>query len=231
MISKFTIYKKEAVRLRKKGFTYGEIKKTLGVTIPKSTLTVWFSGLHITLSSQKRLDRVVTAKLKKAHRAALAANKKNRQKYWDRLENKILHLPKYLKGKDGVDIAKIILAVLYLGEGAKGKNRSFMLGNSDPKVIRLYIELLRKCYPIDESKFRCTLQCRADQDISGLENFWSKVTSIPLNKFYKAKVDPRTIGKKSKKPGYKGVCRIDYFSADIYNEIEKIIEVVCSKGL
>lgn len=228
MISKFISYKQNAIELRKKGFTYGEIRKTVEGKIPKSTLGEWFKRITLSASANKRLEKVINKKLKFAHICALEANKKRRKEYLDTIERRVRHLKKQLVD---ADIAKIVLAVLYLGEGAKGTNRAFMLGNSDPKIIKLYLALLRKCYNIDESKFRCTLQCRADQDTLKLEKFWSKITKIPLSQFYKARVDPRTIGKKSKKPDYKGVCRIDYFSADIYNEIEKIIEIICNTGL
>jgi len=101
-----------------------------------------------------------------------------------------------------------------------------MFGNSDPPIITLFLSLLRRCYNIDENKFRCTLQCRADQNIPKLEKFWSQVTKIPMPQFYKARIDPRTIGKPSRKPDYKGVCRIDYFSGDIFMELKQIMEVI-----
>ena len=141
--------------------------------------------------------------------------------------SRVSHLGKLIKNKD---IAKISLAMLYLGEGSKTRS-SLMFGNSDPTIISLFLRLLRYCYKIDEDKFRCTLQCRADQDIQKLEKFWSNITNIPLSKFYKARVDPRTIGKISKNPEYKGVCRIDYFSADIFNELTKVIEAIDKTGL
>ncbi len=125
-----------------------------------------------------------------------------------------------------MEVAKLMLVMLYLGEGAKNKKGSLMLGNSDPAIVRLFLQLLRKCYKIDESKFRCTVQCRADQDINFLEKFWSNVTQIPSRQFYKARIDPRTIGKPTKKSDYKGVCVIDLFSAHIFNEIKIIAGLI-----
>jgi hypothetical protein len=85
---------------------------------------------------------------------------------------------------------------------------------------------LRYCYNIDESKFRCTIQCRADQDIQKLEKFWSEATNISLKQFYKARIDPRTIGKLSIKKEYKGVLRIDCFSAKILQELLEIPRIL-----
>jgi len=224
MISKFKDYKEGAIKLRKKGLVYSEIQKKLKINIPKSTLSTWFKGLKISKEAQLRINNTCSLKLKKAHEAALKTKKIKRKKYFNDLKKKVSHLLKYL---NNIDIAKIALAVLYLGEGAKTRKGSLMLGNSDPKIIKLFLDLLRKCYKIDESKFRCTLQCRSDQDISKLEKFWSEITGISLEQFYKARIDPRSVGNKTKKIDYKGVCRIDYFSADVYNEIKKIIEVIC----
>ena len=228
MISKYIKHKNTAIRLRRSGYTYGEIVKKIDAPIPKSTLSIWFQNIKLSAYARKRLENSISDKLKKAHAAALLTNKKKRQEYLRDIEKRVSHLKNHLSNKD---VAKIVLAVLYLGEGKKSIRRSFMFGNSDPKVIKLYLNLLRKCYAIDESKFRCTVQCRADQDVPFLEKFWLDVTKIPASQFYRSRIDPRTIGKKSKKPQYKGVCRIDYFCADIYNEIEKIIEIVCKMGL
>ncbi|MEK7598802.1 MAG: hypothetical protein AAB487_03635 [Patescibacteria group bacterium] len=164
----------------------------------------------------------------KGRALALAVIRVKREHYLDEVQARIEHLGKVFRNKD---VAKIALAMLYLGEGSKTPRSALMFGNSDPRIIRLFTELLRFCYEIDELKFRCTLQCRADQDIKKMEKFWSEITKIPSTQFYKARIDPRTIGKISKKPDYKGVCRIDYFSADLFNEIMKIIELISKKGL
>ncbi|HLD21589.1 MAG TPA: hypothetical protein VJB65_01705 [Patescibacteria group bacterium] len=121
--------------------------------------------------------------------------------------------------------AKIALAMLYLGEGTKCQGRcTITFGNSNPIIIRLFLALLRKCYPIDESKFRCTIQCRADQNIENLTHYWTSVTNIPLHQFYKSRIDKRTIGKITMKPKYNGVCRIDYFSSAIYLDLLAAID-------
>ncbi|HRY82477.1 MAG TPA: hypothetical protein P5232_02150 [Candidatus Moranbacteria bacterium] len=227
MISKYIKYKNRAIELRSEGNTYGEIISKIKIKIPKSTLSFWFDGLKLSQKAKSKLDEAIKNKTEIAHVAALKTIGEKRKKYLNEIKNRVAHLEKL---KNNEDIAKIILAVLYLGEGGKTHRSSLMLGNSDPKVIKLFLGLLRKCYKIDEKKFRCTLQGRADQDVLKLEKFWSNTTGIPLSQFYKARIDLRTVGKKSKKPEYKGVCRIDYFSADIYNEIRQIIETICNAG-
>ena len=225
MKRQYIIFKNKAISLRKNGKTYGEITKILNKPIPKSTLSLWFKNITLSAKQKKRITKSVILKLAISRKKSLATNKKKRGDYLKSVENRIGHLRHTIKNKD---VAKIALAMLYLGEGTK-KGSSLIFGNSNPVIIKLFTKLLRYCYNINENKFRCTLQCRADQNIKDLEKFWSEITNIPLSQFYKAQIDPRTIGKPSKKLDYKGVCRIDYFSADLFNEIMKIAEII-NKG-
>lgn len=226
MRSQYYTFKLTAVTLRKKGKTYGEIKRIIGKPIPKSTLSYWFRSIIISKTYQRRLSKKVFENIKNAQARALITNRLKRERYIQEVKNRVKHLLIKLKNKD---TAKIALAMLFLGEGSKKAKGRVVFGNSDPATVKLFLELLRYCYKINENKFRCTLQCRADQNIKKLEKFWTKVTNISQNQFYKAKVDSRTIGKPTKKLDYKGVCRIDYFSGDIFMELKQIIEVI-TKG-
>jgi len=216
--------KERATALRKAGKTYSEILGALGVTIPKSTLSYWFKDLSLSVTAKHLLKRKVDLLLNKARKKAIKINKQNRKVYLSEILKRNMRLDKFLLNKN---IAKIILATLYIGEGAKQYKRgSLMFGNSDPEVISFFLRLLRYCYNIDENKFRCTVQCRYGQDIKNLERFWSKVTGIPFNQFYKSRIDPRTKDRVIKKPLYKGVCRIDYFSSEIFIELMIVAKIV-----
>ncbi|OGM95402.1 hypothetical protein A2524_04310 [Candidatus Wolfebacteria bacterium RIFOXYD12_FULL_48_21] len=218
------LIKTKAISLRKGGKTYNEINKALDTFIPKSTISYWFKNITLSKKQKERIDGNISKNIKLAQKKALLVNKKNRQNYLLSIHNRVKHLDATLLNRD---VAKIALAMLYLGEGSKTNRGSLMFGNSDPEIIKLFLRFLRECYILDESKFRCTVQCRADQNVKKLEKFWSNSTKVPLRLFYKAQVDSRTIGKASKKVNYKGVCRIDYFSADIFNELIEVSRVIC----
>lgn len=222
--SRFYQFKDSIIQYRKRGKTYGEIQKLVGRKIPKSTLSCWCKDILLIPEYKIRIEKAMKKNIKRGQAIAFIVTREKRKKYLKSIDTRINHLEKTSQDKD---VAKILLAMLYLGEGSKAKKSSLMFGNSDPKIISLFLRLMRYCYSIDESKFRCTLQCRADQNIKKLEKFWSSITNIPLNKFYTARIDARSIGKKSKKPDYKGVCRIDYFSADLAIELKKIADLIC----
>jgi len=117
--------------------------------------------------------------------------------------------------------------MLYLGEGSKSAKKSIVtFANADPSVIKLFLRLFRFSFAPDESKFRCTVQCRADQDVEALQAFWSKVSEVPPSRFYRAQVDRRTVGKPTKRLGYMGVLRIDYLSSMVFNELLLIAETL-----
>jgi len=219
------LLKLKVKKLREKGKTFSEIKENVGVNISKSTISYWCKGIVLSKKKISHIKNICEGNIKKAQKLAVLANQQKHENKLNRIieDNKDLSL--LLKN---LDVAKIVLAVLYICEGSKNKRSSCLtIGNSDPKIIKLFLQLLRKCYRINESKFRCTVQCRADQDTKKLEIFWSKVTGIPLSLFYKARIDNRTIGKKSEKTDYHGVCRINYFSADIFWELMIIGDIIC----
>lgn len=224
MKAKFLQFKPNAIKLRKSGKTYGEIVSALGQNIPKSTLSTWFREVYLNSEQKKIIDKKIAKNCMKGMEAARMVNKERREKYLQSIISRNKHLPKIF---NNIDVKKIALSMLYLGEGTKGLDRgSLRFGNSDPFIIDLFLNLMRKCYKIDKKKFRCTILCRADQDIKELEVFWSRTTKIASSQFYKTRIDPRTIGKPSKKLDYKGVCVIDYFSADIFLDLMQIPKII-----
>ena len=202
--------------MRKQGKTYSEIRALIP-KISKSTLSYWLGGLELSDKQKERLSQNVGRKLVKARTRSILVQKNKREKYFYDIENKNLSFINLLNINKKA--AKLVLAALYLGEGTKSMRGSLRLGNSDSGIIRLFLKLLRSCYTIDEAKFRVTVLCRADQDVKILNNFWVQVTGINKKQFYKARIDPRTVGKPSRKLDYKGVCVIDYFSASIFHDL------------
>lgn len=218
----FIHLKEKAIQLRKQGKTYSEIRNELG-KIPKGTLSFWFKSMQLTPTQQKRLEKIKTEKMGKGYLFAVEALKEKRKKHLENIRKRVDNLPSAL---EKTEVQKIAIAILYMGEGAKTRRGSLMLGNSDPQIIKLFLKLLRSCYHPDERKLRCIVQCRADQNVEELEQYWTKITKIPRTQFYKTRIDPRTIGRPSRKLDYKGVCRIEYFSADVYNELKMIASVL-----
>ncbi len=214
----------EAIRLRSKGQTYTEIRQALSLEIPKGTLHAWFKDIILPKDYYSKISKLNFEHLINARRAAIEANKIKRKDFLrglDKINSKIA------VSIGNHDAAKIALAMLCLGEASKYKpRRSFNLGSSDPRIIIIFLTLLKKCFNYQQIKVRCTVQCRADQDIKELEKFWLDVTKIPKTQFYKAQIDPRTVGKPTLKRNYKGVLKIDYLDIKVQLELESLANLV-----
>lgn len=228
-IMRYTKQLKEKVqKLRSKGKTYSEILMVLNIPVPKSTISSWCSDVALPSWYQEKVALINIKNFSKAQRMAWASNKIKRERLLNDLLKNNEHLSKKLHDKD---ILKMVLAILYLGEGSKWKfHRGLMLGSSDPDIIRLYIRLLELCYNISSEKLKCRVSYRADQDIDYLQKYWSRITSIPLRHFYKTKPDPRTVGKPTKRKEYKGVCVVTCSGTHIQLELEAIPKLIL-KGL
>lgn len=216
------VLKFKAIELRKQGKSYREICAILSVIIPKSTLSTWFKGISLTVKEKERNRINNLTHLKNIRPIAHGVLRRKRVEYLTDLLVDNIHLRNLIDEKN---VAKVALVMLYLGEGSKtGSYISFC--NSNPKIIALFMRLLCICYDINTSKLRATVQCRADQNIKHLEKFWYNITNIPRHQFYKTQIDPRTVGKTTKKLDYKGVCKIDYFSAYIYDDLMQAANVM-----
>lgn len=223
-VGNFTKHKEMAKELRRKGHTYSEISKIIKLKIPKSTFSLWCKDVVLPSSYTQKLKELNHQALTKGQKMACLSNKRKQEQILKNLETQNKGILKYLKNKY---ILKIILSMLYLGEGSKWKShRGLVLGSSDPLIIQIYLRLLKLCYNLHPKDLHCRVSLRADQNLLALEKFWSKVTSIPLKNFYKTKADPRTIGKPTLKSEYKGVCVILGGGTRIQLELEIISKIL-----
>lgn len=219
----------KVVALRKTGKTYQEINDELGMKIPKSTFSSWFKELVLSPSSQRKLSMNISNKLAIARIKAVEANKTIRDNF--RCSIKDINTP-ICKRISDPEVAKIALSMLCLGEASKSTSSSgFYLGNSDPRIVILFIKLLKCCFKTNDSKFRFTIQCRADQDTELLEEYWRKILGVEKGQFYKARIDPRTVGKPTQNNNYKGVLRVDYIDKKVQLELESLADLLYNQAV
>lgn len=215
-------FKGRAVLLRKKGYTYSEICRDLGYQVPKGTMSYWCKNIELTPLQKKRRRKENLKHLDRVRGKALETNRLKQETFLRSLRDR----NHYLNEIVDIDTQKIALAMLYLGEGYKWKShRGLQLGCSDPLLISLYLKLLNCCYGIRPDSLKCRISYRADQDISKLQKHWSSLTGIPLTNFYKTKPDPRTLGSKTQKRGYNGVCVVSGGGTEIQQELQIIAEI------
>jgi len=94
--------------------------------------------------------------------------------------------------------------------------------NTDPRIIKIFLEFLRKDIKVDEKLLKVQIQIHEGDSLNKLEDYWSKVTGIPRKRFNKTIIHPN--GKKHGK-GI-GTCKIRYTNKDIYLNLKSSLEVI-----
>lgn len=200
-------FKRRAILLRRRGWSYPMIAREL--LVARGTLHGWFSGLQLS----ERVKRVLLARKRasvaKARVQAAASHRRTNALQRDSVLQEVKRDLASLAITPV--LAESLLAMLYWAEGSKARSET-ALGSADPSMMRLYVELFRALYDVDERKFRCYLHLRSDQDEAVEKRFWSKILDIPQDQFRKTQFDQRTLGKKTR-TGYHGVCTVHYYSA------------------
>lgn len=195
--------KELAVKLRLQGKSYREISEEL--KIAKSTLNGWLKNIEISPEQRQRLVEQWKLGL---HKARLQSQLVKKARKLENIHESQVFAQDFLKSIElDNKTLELFLAGLYLGEGFKVNGR-LGLGNANPQIMCLFITLIRKLYPINESKLNAQIFARADQDPELLVNYWSDLLNIPQAQFHRTQVDARA--KNPTRPNYFGVCAVNY---------------------
>lgn len=99
---------------------------------------------------------------------------------------------------------------LYWGEGTKASKNSIRLGNTDPLLIKKFIEFLVRIFHVRKEDMRFSLQVFSDMSPDVAMDFWVKHLKIKRGQFYKTTVTRSgSIGTYRKKSQY-GVLTLYY---------------------
>jgi hypothetical protein len=171
--------KEKAIKLRKRGFSYSEILKE--VPVAKSTLSLWLRSVGL---SERQKQRLTEKKLAAALRGA--KTKKDQR----------LSITKEIKDKARSKIGKLsnrelllIGTALYWAEGHKERNRGNLvkLGNSDPEMIKIFLEWLYKICKIEKKDlvFRIYLHETSKNRLKEVRKYWARAAGFPIKDFQK----------------------------------------------
>lgn len=213
----------KAIHLREKGRSIRNIEKSLGIA--RSTLSGWLKNIELT---QKQKEKLYQNWLSALVKARLKASHVHRTERLKRIEKIRQEVEKFTTGiKIDKVLGELIFSIFYLAEGTKKEN-TITVANSNPNLLKSFLNLFRFLYNPDEKKFRCCLHLRKDQSEIQAKNYWSKVLDIPISKFHKTQFDKRTT--KPTFNDYKGVCVLVYFDMALQRRIlylgEKILRII-----
>jgi hypothetical protein len=108
---------------------------------------------------------------------------------------------------------------LFWGEGSKKNLHAIRLSNSDPRLVKKFIDFLVKIYNIDKKKLKFQLQIYDDLKTDKLVCFWAKYLSVKDTQFYKTTIlERRGRGTYLKKMEY-GVIILNFGNIKLRNLI------------
>ena len=168
--------------LRKNGFSIIEIMKEL--SIPKTT--TWHHIQGIKLSPEQ-------VKILRSKGGMTSTMRRKRE-----LEKAEKEAKKLLEGP-----YKYYYAVIAILHWTEGNSKNFSFVNTNQEMIKVYINLIRKCFNISRNGITVTVRYFTGMNRQKCLEYWSKVTKLSENNIRMYYNDG---GKRGKSPY--GMCRI-----------------------
>lgn len=202
--------KNQAVHLRKNGNSIGVIAKSIGVS--KSTAYEWTKNIEGAVRfSQLGRERWIK---ELQHLGAEGQRRKRELKIQKIIQEVNEELLDFTSTRE---MEKAILAMLYWSEGSKVRGM-LKFANTDPKLMLLFITLLRRCYLLDEDKFRVRIHIHWYHKEKNVKKFWSDLLNVSENQFTKTYHKKRSKEKAFRK-NIGGICFLIYNSDYLREQI------------
>lgn len=193
----YSSLKLKAIRLRKRGLSYNEIKRQ--VPVAKSTLSLWLKGITLKPEHRKRLYT-------KCIQILARGPQSQKERRAREVEQIIAQAEKEIQLPLSLEAFRLFGVALYWAEGSKGKMME--ITNSDPHLILFIIQWFERIFAIPPTNLKARLNIYPQQNEMKIKRFWSDLTGIPLRNFGKSYVKPLSKGYK-KNNLYYGTMRIE----------------------
>ena len=212
-----------AINLRKKGLSMNEIKDKIKVS--KSSVSLWVRNVQLTDNQKKELSQKGLTKesIEKRRTTRLGRENARRQIIVDNAKREIRDLSE--------QELKLIGIALYWAEGGKTNRGSVQLSNGDPRIIRLMMKFFKEICKVPKEKFRAHIHIHPHLNIKKAEKYWSSVSEIPLNQFYKTYSKPNKSSQNKKDSLPFGTFDIYVHNTELFLKIKGWIEGVYQKAI
>lgn len=197
--------KERAIKMRLRGMSYSQIKAEIPVS--KSTLSLWLENYPLSAKRLRELRDLSPQRIE-SYRATMKKKRDVR-----------IAVQGVRAIKDISKLSKRELFVagffLFWGEGAKTRRAEVSLANTDPQMIKFFIQWL-SLLGVGKEKIRFTLHLYEDMNIQKELTFWSKMLKLPLAAFYKPYIKKTKFSNITYKNGFgHGTCNARYLSQDM----------------
>lgn len=179
----YSLLKKKAIKLRKKGLSYNKIKKE--VDVAKSTLSLWLKSIPLKSEYRKKLYTNSVRNLARGSQSQRERRLREVEKITKDAEQEI-------KNPLSFETYRLLGAALYWAEGSKGK--MFRITNSDPCFILFMVRWIERICGVSSNNLKTRLNIHPQQSEREIKRFWSDLTNIPLDNFGKTYIKPFSTG-------------------------------------
>ena len=202
--------KSEAIALRKKGFSIKDIARQLNVS--KGSVSIWVRETHLTIEQANTLAmKPFTAEAVEKRRATRLANEAaKRTAVILGAKNEIQEISDRELWLMGV--------MLYWAEGGKTQ-RLVRFSNGDPRMIEIMMRFFRIICAVPETKFRGYIHIHPHLDYRKAESYWSEISGIPLEQFFKTYRKPNASSQNKKDSLPNGVMDIYVLNTELFFKI------------
>lgn len=182
--------KHQAVALRQQGESIKDIARNLRVA--PSSVSIWVRDIALTVHQRQRLNRkgYSVDAIEKRRIVRITHTRQRHQALMDSAGKMIKRISKRELWLIGV--------ALYWGEGGKTNHGSARISNSDPAVIKIMMRFFREICQVPEEKFTGHVHTFSHLNAAVAEKYWSNVSGIARNKFYKTYSKPSVASKNKK---------------------------------
>ena len=104
------------------------------------------------------------------------------------------------------------------------------IANADPEVIRFMMRFFREIFSVPENKFRGHVHTFSHANKLQAERYWSEVSGIPRNQFYKTYTKPSKAGAGKRDSLPYGTFQIYVCDTTIFLTIQGWIERLAELG-
>jgi hypothetical protein len=205
-------------KLRKRGWSINEICSKFNFA--KGSVSLWVRNIELTEAQKQRLSQKGLKKEVIERRRKTRLKKEN-----DRRQIIIDKAKKDIKKISEKDLKNIGIA-LYWAEGAKANRGNVQFSNSDPKMIKIMMIFFKKICKIPKEKLRGRIHIHSHLDAKKAEKYWSSISCIPLNQFYKTYCKPSISSKHKKDSLPFGTFDITICNTELFLKIKGWIEAM-----
>lgn len=208
--------KQKAIVLRKKGYSYSQIKEKLGIN--KSTLSGWLYDMPLSEEKIRELRDFNPQRIERYRNTMRIKRDEKNKIVYQNIAKKI--------GKISDREFLISGLFLYWAEGSKTKKFSIGLTNTNPAMLVLFIKWLQ-FFDVPKSKLKIHLHLYSDMNIKKQINFWSKTLNIPISQFRKPYIKKTTLSSITYTNGFgQGTCSVILENGEISAQVMMGIQYI-----